>query len=90
MLYYSITFLDSSFINPVCAHAVFERSTDKDDTIHLELLIVRVICWNKVAWVSTTQKQELSVNNNHHLLFNVQTPYSCMRERERERERENL
>ena len=30
MWYYSITFSDSSFINPFCAYAVFERSTDKE------------------------------------------------------------
>ena len=30
MGYYSITFSDSSFINFVCAHTVFERSTDKE------------------------------------------------------------
>ena len=28
--YYSIAYLDSLFINPVCAHTVFERSTDKE------------------------------------------------------------
>ena len=27
--YYSITLSDSPFINPVCTHAVFERSSDK-------------------------------------------------------------
>ena len=37
----------------------------RNDTIHPDLLLtVRVICWNKVAWVLATQKQEeLSVNN---------------------------
>ena len=29
-LYYSITFSDNSFINPVCAYSVFERSTGKE------------------------------------------------------------
>ena len=40
-------FSDSSFINLVCTHTVFERATD---TIHPELLLtVGVIRWNKVA-----------------------------------------
>ena len=47
-------FLDSWFMNPVCTHAEFERSTDKE--------------WHnpsrtsdKVAWILATQ--ELSLNN---------------------------
>ena len=34
-----------------------------NDTVHLELLTVGEMRWNKVSWVLATQKQELSVNN---------------------------
>ena len=54
----------SLFINHLCAHVVFRRSTG-NDTIYPELLLtVRVIRWNKVTWVLPTQRQEeLFVNN---------------------------
>ena len=59
-----------------------------NNTIHPELLLmVRIICWNKVALVLVTQKQEALLTINNHLLFDVQTAYSSTREREREREK---
>ena len=49
-------FPDSLYINPLCDHAGFKRFTDRECN--------EVICWNKVAWVLATQKQEeLFVNN---------------------------
>ena len=52
---------DSSFIRPLYAHAVFERSTDKKWHNPFR---TSSDGWNKVAWFLATQKQEyLSVNN---------------------------
>ena len=48
-------------INPLCAHVVFERSTDGDDTIYLELFLGGPL--ERVAMVLVTERQEkLSVN----------------------------
>ena len=57
-------FPDSLFINLLCAHDVFEKSTDREWHNPMELLLTAgVICWNKVACMLATQKQEeLSVN----------------------------
>ena len=81
---YSITFLNSLFINSVCAHTVFERSTYKE--------------WHNPSgnssdgWGDSLEQSCLGVVNsknqnspstiNNHLLFNVQTVYSSTRERE--------
>ena len=57
--------VSSLFISFPSAHAVFERSTDKEwHNPSGTFLTVAVIRWNKVAWMLATQRQEeLSVNN---------------------------
>ena len=45
-----------SFINPVCAHAVFERSTDQE--LHNPSRTSSDGRWNKLDNVQTTQKHE--------------------------------
>ena len=72
------------FINPLCAHAVFEKSTDRE--------------WHNPSGTSSDGRGEqscLDVGNsklrwilstiNNHLLFDVQIAYYSMREREREK-----
>ena len=49
---------DSLFINPVGAHVIFERSTDKKMTQSIWNFF-EVIRWNKVAWVLATQKTRI-------------------------------
>ena len=81
-------FSDSSFINPVCAHAVFEWSTDNewrnpsgtssDFFWRLE---------QSYLGVGQSKKEKPLLTINNHLWFNVQTVYSRTREREWERER---
>ena len=57
-------FPDSLFINLIVPMLCLKDSQIGNDIIHSELLLtVRVIHWNKVAWVLATQKLELSINN---------------------------
>ena len=42
-------FPGSLFINSICAHVVFERSTNGDDIIYPELLTVEVVRWSKLV-----------------------------------------
>ena len=56
--------LVSLFINPLCTHAVFERSTDKEwhNSFKTSSNDQRD-SFEQVAWVLATQTQGLSVNN---------------------------
>ena len=84
-------FLRSSFINPACSHAVFERSTDQEwhnqsgtsDGRGWSVGTNLPGCWQ------LKNKNSLSTINNH-LLFDVQTAYSSTKERQKDRQTESV
>ena len=61
-------FLGCWFINSLCAHVLFKRSTDRDDTIYTKLLLtVRVVHLNKFPgrWqLKDKQNSPLTINYN--------------------------